>query len=122
MLSPGGLLRAACEPLVPRSHHGADVAVGSYLTSRFGAQLTDRLVDPLLGNLHAGNVHRLGLAAATPRLERAARSHRSLVLGRRGNPSGPPPRFVTIAGGLARIPEALTADPRMGSTDHRDLP
>lgn len=113
ILSPAGLLRAACEPFVPRSHHGSDVAVGTYLTSRFGAQLTDRLVDPLLGNLHAGDVHRLSLAAATPPLDRTARRHRSLVLGSRGARSGPRPRFKTIAGGLARITEALAADPRI---------
>lgn len=113
ILSPAGLLRAACEPFVPRSHHGPDVAVGTYLTSRFGAQLTDRLVDPLLGNLHAGDVHRLSLAAATPPLDRTARRHRSLVLGRRGGRPGPPPRFVTLAGGLGRTPRALAADPRI---------
>lgn len=86
ILYPGGLLRAACEPLVPRSHHGADVAVGSYLTSRFGAQRIDRLGDPLLGNLHAGDAHRLGLAAATHRstVRRAATGRWSSVAG--GNP------------------------------------
>ena len=113
ILNPLGLLRAACEPLVPRSHHGEDLAVGTYLAARFGAQLTDRLIDPLLGNLHAGDVHRLGLAATVPPLDRAARTHRSLVLGRRRNRPGPPPRFATIAGGLARITDTLAADPRI---------
>lgn len=113
ILNPVGLLRAACEPLVPRSHHGRDLAVGTYLASRFGPQLTDRLIDPLLGNLHAGDVHRLGLAAAVPPLDLAARSHRSLVLGRRGNRPGPPPRFATVIGGLARITDTLAADPRI---------
>ncbi|MEX2532733.1 MAG: protoporphyrinogen oxidase [Nitriliruptoraceae bacterium] len=113
ILNPAGLLRAACEPLVPWSHHGKDLAVGTYLTARFGAQLTDRLVDPLLGNLHAGDVHRLGLAAAVPPLDRAARSHRSLVLGRRGSHAGPARRFVTLCGGLAQITDTLAADPRI---------
>jgi protoporphyrinogen/coproporphyrinogen III oxidase len=113
VLSPAGLLRAAGEPFVRGGHPEHDVSVGTYLTQRFGPQLTDRLVDPLLGNLHAGDVHRLSLAAATPQLDRAARRHRSLVLGRRRAPAGPPPRFVTLPGGLGRITDALAADPRI---------
>jgi protoporphyrinogen/coproporphyrinogen III oxidase len=114
ILSPAGLLRAAMEPLVPASHDGDDVSVGTYLSGRFGAELTERLVDPLLGNLHAGDVHRLSLAAATPQLDRAARRHRSLVLGRRrAGASGPPPRFVSLVGGLGRLTAALAADPRI---------
>lgn len=113
VLSPGGLLRAAGEPFVRGDDLDHDVAVGAYLTRRFGPQLTDRLVDPLLGNLHAGDVHRLSLAAATPQLDRAARRHRSLVLGRRRAPAGAPPRFVTLPGGLGRITDGLAADPRV---------
>jgi len=113
ILNPVGLLRATCEPLVPWAHHGEDLAVGTYLTARFGAQLTDRLVDPLLGNLHAGDVHRLGLAAALPPLDRVARSHRSLVLSRRVSHAGSSRRFATLSGGLARITDTLAADRRI---------
>ena len=114
VLSPVGLLRAACEPLRPRTPLDGDTAVGSYLTGRFGWQVTDRLLDPLLGNLHAGDVHRLSLAAATPNLDRLARSHRSLVLARRSAARGAPgPSFVTVRGGLGRIAAALGSDPRI---------
>lgn len=113
ILSPTGLARAACEPFVPRAHHGRDLAVGTFLARRFGRQLTERLVDPLLGNLHAGDIHRLSLAAAAPSLDQIARRHRSLVLSRRGTPPGPPPRFVTLPGGLSRIVRAVAADRRI---------
>lgn len=113
VLSPGGLLRAACEPLIPGAHPGDDVAVGSYLARRFGSQLTDRLVDPLLGNLHAGDVRRLSLASTVPHLDGVARRNRSLVLARRGLRPGAPPRFVTLAGGLGRITDRLADDPRV---------
>lgn len=114
VLSPVGLLRAACEPLRPRTALDGDTAVGSYLTGRFGRQVTDRLLDPLLGNLHAGDVHRLSLGAATPQLDRLARSHRSLVLARRGAVRGTTgPSFVTVRGGLDRMSAALASDPRI---------
>jgi protoporphyrinogen/coproporphyrinogen III oxidase len=120
VLSPRGLLRAACEPLVPGAHPGEDVAVGSYLSRRFGPELTDRLVDPLLGNLHAGDVRRLSLASTVPHLDGVARRSRSVVLDRRGRPPGSPPRFATLAGGLARLTDRLAADPRV--TVRRDHP
>jgi len=114
VLSPAGLLRAACEPLLPRTPLNGDTAVGGYLAGRFGRQVTDRLLDPLLGNLHAGDVHRLSLAAATPHLDQLARRHRSLVLARRRpGRAAPPPGFVTVRGGLGRIAAALGSDPRI---------
>lgn len=106
LLGPGGLLRAALEPLVPRQRPGDDVAVGTALGRRFGPQVVDRLVDPLLGGLHAGDVHRLSVDAATPQLASALAARRSLVLSgrRRGrHASG----FVTLLGGLGRLVEAL---------------
>ncbi len=114
VLSPVGLLRAACEPAFPPTLRNGDTAVGGYLAGRFGRQVTDRLLDPLLGNLHAGDVHRLSLAAATPQLDQLARRHRSLVLARRRTGrTAAPPSFVTVRGGLARIAAALASDPRI---------
>ncbi len=113
ILSLRGLVRAAAEPAVRSSDLDGDVAVGEYLARRFGRELVDRLLDPLLGNLHAGDVDRLSLAAATPQLDRLARQHRSLVLARRGGGRAAPPRFATVVGGLSRIATALAADPRI---------
>ncbi|MFP4636234.1 MAG: protoporphyrinogen/coproporphyrinogen oxidase, partial [Nitriliruptoraceae bacterium] len=53
VLSPRGMLRAGLEPLLPAQRDDGDVAVGTYLDRRFGREVTDRLVDPLLGGLHS---------------------------------------------------------------------
>lgn len=112
VLSPRGLARAAVEPLVPRTaahREGRDVAVGDFVAARFGRQVADRLVDPLLGSLHAGDVFRLSVQAATPHLAARAAHHRSLVLaGRRGRRAGPP-AFATFSRGLTALTEALAA-------------
>lgn len=122
ILSPVGLLRASLEPLRGRTPWADDVAVGAYLTHRFGRQLTERLVDPLLGSLHAGNVDRLSLAAATPQLEQLARRHRSLLSARRrSGRASPGPGFATLRGGLGRLPDALAADPRIEVRRGRDV-
>jgi oxygen-dependent protoporphyrinogen oxidase len=47
---------------------GADRSVGELLRARFGDELTDRLVDPLLSGVYAGRVDGLGLRATMPAL------------------------------------------------------
>lgn len=108
VLSPLGMLRAGLEPLVPATSSRGDVAVGEELERRFGREVVDRLVDPLLGGLHAGDVRRLSLQAATPQLAALVAEHRSLLLRRR-----PPPRsgpaFVTMIGGMGTLTDRLAA-------------
>jgi oxygen-dependent protoporphyrinogen oxidase len=110
ILSPRGLVRAGLEPLIPGSTRGSDVAVGAFLSRRFGRQVTDRLVDPLLGSLHAGDVHRLSLRAATPYLAAQVDQHRSLLLAQRGRSQAGAPSFVSFPQGLTRLIDALEAD------------
>lgn len=106
-------VRAALEPLIPSGDRNTDIAVGRYLDRRFGRAVTDRLVDPLLGALHAGDVRTLSLEAATPQLAALARNHRSLLLRRR-----PAPRsgaaFVTLSDGMSVLTERLaTTGPKV---------
>jgi oxygen-dependent protoporphyrinogen oxidase len=68
VISLGGLLRAGLEPLVPRRKLHGGIGVGQYIEKRFGRQIVDRLVDPVLGSLHAGDVYGLSLRAITPEL------------------------------------------------------
>ncbi|HEU5084162.1 MAG TPA: protoporphyrinogen oxidase [Acidimicrobiales bacterium] len=122
VLSPRGLARAAAEPLVPRTHIEGDVSVGSLLASRFGTQLTDRLVDPLLGSLHAGDVHALSARAVTPELAATVERSRSLLLARRRLRGMHPPSFATLADGLGalapRILHGTAVDVRLRSAVH----
>ncbi len=106
VLSPLGMLRAGLEPLMPATDTDRDVAVGVELQRRFGREVTDRLVDPLLGGLHAGDVRTLSLSAATPQLAALLARHRSLLL-RRRPPSRTGPAFVTLEQGMGAITRAL---------------
>ena len=51
---------------------GEDVAVGALVRARFGDEVVDRLVDPLLGGVYAGRADQLSLAATMPGAARAA--------------------------------------------------
>jgi protoporphyrinogen/coproporphyrinogen III oxidase len=111
VLTARGLARAALEPLHARRRRAEDVSVGDLVAERFGRQVVDRLVDPLLGGIHAGDVRRLSLRACAPQLVTAVEQGRSMAL--RRTPSAPagvrPPGLVTWAGGLRRLVDELTS-------------
>jgi len=72
LLSNAGLAAVAAEPVRPLAWQpGGDVALGRLLRARFGDELTDRLVDPLLGGVYAGRVDTLGLRPTMPALAAA---------------------------------------------------
>lgn len=108
VLSPAGMLRAGLEPFVPAAGERGDRSVGEELERRFGREVVDRLVDPLLGGLHAGDVRTLSLEAATPQLAALAAKHRSLLLRRRPAPSAGP-AFVTLTSGMGTLTARLAA-------------
>jgi oxygen-dependent protoporphyrinogen oxidase len=90
LLSPLGLVRAAADLVLPSSvPPTGDLSVRSLVASRFGAEVADRLVDPLVGGIHAGRSASLSAEATVPQLVSAARSSRSLLLGLRSlTPAG----------------------------------
>lgn len=113
LLSPAGIARAALDLVLPRStSHSDDPSVGELLRPRLGGQVFDRLVDPLLGGVHAGRADRLSARSTVPEVVALARDHRSLTLGSRARdprPARPGPALVTLDGGLTRLVVALAA-------------
>jgi protoporphyrinogen/coproporphyrinogen III oxidase len=108
LLSPRGKIAAALEPL--RRHQDAYDNVGTLIRARFGDEVLERLVDPLLGGINAGDCDQLSLAASAPQLEAAAGEHRSLLLGlRRNRPKTTGPIFYAPRQGMAAIPRALAS-------------
>lgn len=92
LLSPKGVLRAGREPLHTKPLlDSGDISVGDFLTRRFGSEVVDAFVAPLLGNLHSGDIRRLSLRATAPQLVPAATRGTSLLRKR--------PRQGTVGGG-----------------------
>ncbi|MCF6522753.1 protoporphyrinogen oxidase [Streptomyces sp. JJ36] len=114
VVSPEGLARIAEDATLPRTPVGEDVAIGAYVAARLGPEVVDRLVEPLLGGVYAGDAHRISMRAAVPQLYEAARAEPSLLaavrrLRERGAQGGAPagPVFTGIAGGVGRLPGAV---------------
>ncbi|WP_218617751.1 protoporphyrinogen oxidase [Cryptosporangium aurantiacum] len=110
VLSDDGLalVRAeSCRPGVPLGD--SDVAVGALIADRLGSEVLDRLVEPLLGGVYAGQASRLSLRATMPALAAGLADQPSLVKAARaarGNPrpeTPPTPMFATVRGGLSRL-------------------
>jgi protoporphyrinogen/coproporphyrinogen III oxidase len=79
VLSRGAALRASFEPRLRRIDVADDIAVGKLVARRLGHEVRDRMVDPLLGGVYAGNADELSLQAAVPQLAAALREHPSLL-------------------------------------------
>ena len=119
LLSAAGLARAREDLLLPATERAGDVAVASYVAARFGQEVVDRLVDPLLGGVYAGRADQLSFEATLPAL--AAESGRHAALSEAAAallppgppaPAGPAPAaamFTTLTGGLGSLPAAVAA-------------
>ncbi|WP_189042725.1 protoporphyrinogen oxidase [Micromonospora sonchi] len=88
-----------------------DVSVGALVRSRFGDEVVDRLVDPMLGGVYAGRADDLSLATTMPALARAARVEHTLLGAVRAAQAATPrapgePVFGTLAGGLSTLVDA----------------
>jgi oxygen-dependent protoporphyrinogen oxidase len=123
VLSAEGVARASQDLELPPTARDGDVAVARYVGARLGAEVVDRLVDPLLGGVYAGRSEDLSFEATLPALATASRKHRSLAaaagsllpppaptLGLTDQDGRPAPRrsvFTTLAGGLGTLPDFL---------------
>lgn len=106
ILSPSGVARAALDLVLPRTRLGPDPTVAEIVTGRLGRQVQERLVDPLVGGVHAGPSERLSARATAPQLADAA-ARRSLVLSLRARRAAAGPVFASLRGGLARLVDRL---------------
>jgi len=125
IVSPFGTARAAVDLVARPARRGAgrgpDRPVAEITRRRLGREVTARLVDPLIGGIHAGDTTRMSAAAVFPALLEAASAGGSLMRALRSSPSssppavggpltgvdGEPPVFYTVRGGLSRLVERL---------------
>jgi oxygen-dependent protoporphyrinogen oxidase len=112
VVSEAGVTRAARDLTAPATERDGDVSVGAYVAERFGAEVVDRLVDPLLGGVYAGLSAELSFDATLTALARASRAHASLAqaagsLLPAGVPGPPKVVFGTLVNGLGELPDVV---------------
>jgi oxygen-dependent protoporphyrinogen oxidase len=111
IVSPAGLARAGLDLVLPADASADDRSVAAFIDARLGREVRERLVDPLLGGIHAGSTEHLSLAATAPQLDAARCEHRSLLRGLRPSPpepgAAPAPVFLTPRRGLGQLVQVL---------------
>ncbi|WP_246000202.1 protoporphyrinogen oxidase [Nocardioides pocheonensis] len=111
VISKAGLARAAMDAVLPASSlDGRDASIGGLVEERFGKEVVDRLVEPLLGGVYAGHAREISARAAVPQVVALLDRDRSLTKAAARAMSGPAsdtPIFAGITGGVGRLPAAV---------------
>jgi len=107
LLSMRGKIRAGAEVLVPRTDTAPD-SIGKYVRSRFGNQVHERLVDPLIGSIYAADTDDFSLVAVPQLADLAVRS-RSVLLAARHRAKPPTgPVFYAPTAGVGQLVQAVS--------------
>src|SRR5579872_6887086 len=111
IFSPEGKVRLRHEPDVPPRESDGDETLGSFMRRRFGAEAYERLIEPLMAGIYAGNGDELSLNATFPQLRALERAHGSVIRGIQAadarRAAGSP--FVSFPIGMSELVEAITA-------------
>ena len=122
LISWPGKIRMACDLLVPKRKGGGDETLASFVRRRLGREALDKLAEPLIGGIHAGNPENMSLLSTFPRFLEMEQDGGSLIIGmlkrqkkmvemmkNRPAPTGPKKTFfISMNDGLGRIVEKLT--------------
>ncbi|TYP73898.1 protoporphyrinogen oxidase [Paenibacillus methanolicus] len=117
LLSFGAKMRAMLDFVMPARAAEGDESLGSFLSRRLGPEVMERVAEPLLAGIYAGDLSKLSLQATFPQFGAAERKHGSLIRGMRANrgktpaiaanaselPSSARTPFLTFKGGLATM-------------------
>ncbi|MFZ3578672.1 protoporphyrinogen oxidase [Virgibacillus sp. DJP39] len=121
LFSLKGKLRAGFDYALPKSKDVPDQSLGAFFRHRFGNELVENLIEPLLSGIYAGDIDDMSLMATFPNFYQVEQEHRSLIKGLQKTlpkPSGSkkkkPGMFYSFQGGLEslvkQIEQKLEAD------------
>lgn len=115
IVSPAGLADAQHDLADPMRAPEGDVTIGEIVRARLGDEIHERLVDPLVGGINAGDTDHLSLAATVPQLDAALRSGAGSLIEacriQRSAAADPDrPAFFAPRGGMHQLVAALLSD------------
>lgn len=128
LISVPGLARMGLDFAMPARRATEDESLATFFRRRFGREAFERLIEPLMAGIYAGDAEQMSLQATFPRFAELERKYGSLIRGmlasRRAAASAPrlgPARtmFVSLRGGLGELVEALVRRLEQGGVDLR---
>lgn len=119
LISKPGLLRMGLDLLLPARRSDEDETLGAFFRRRVGREAFERLIEPLMAGIYAGDAEQMSLRATFPRFAELERAHGGLIrgmlavrpgTGAAGGRLGPSrSMFVTLREGLGEMVRALRA-------------
>lgn len=110
VISKAGLARAALDAVMPATRiGGCDVSVGWLIEERFGKEVVDRLVEPLLGGVYAGRSRELSARATVPQVVALLDRDKSMLraAAQATSATSDVPVFAGLVGGVGQLPQAI---------------
>lgn len=109
-------LRMTQELFLPPRSAERDESVASFIERHYGAEMVDRLADPLLSGIYGGEAVSLSVRAVLPRFAEMERTHGSLgraMLAARNKTSArrekPSPVFTSLKNGMQQLADIVVA-------------
>ena len=81
LLSAGGVARMALDLILPAARSAADESLASFLRRRFGRQAFERVMEPLMAGIYAGDAEQMSVSATFPRFVEMEQSYGSVLRG-----------------------------------------
>ncbi len=119
LISPLGKLRAALDLILPARRDDGDEALGAFIERRLGREVLERITEPLLAGIYAGDTRSLSLEATFPQFRAMEQRAGSLIKGMaRGGGRAKPEN----AGGQAAADSTAPAGTAPRSAQPKPLP
>jgi len=81
LLSVGGLARMGMDLVLPAKRSHEDESVAAFFRRRFGRQAFERMMEPLMAGIYAGDAEQMSLTATFPRFIELEREYGSVIRG-----------------------------------------
>lgn len=119
LISWPGKIRMAFDLVIPQKKTDEDETLGSFVTRRLGKEALDKIAEPLIGGIHAGDPDQMSLKASFPRFIQMERKYGSLLkamlAARKNAPKPKPPEpgkvqktfFMTFVGGMGELVDKI---------------
>jgi len=116
-----GKIRMGMDLFLPRRRGNSDESLASFVRRRLGTEALERMAQPLMSGIYAGDPETMSLGATFPMFQQVEKKYRSLVLGmlaqkrKRAAAPAPPTKngnapfsfFLTMKNGLGEIVDTL---------------
>lgn len=121
LISWPGKIRMGCDLFIPKRKESGDETLASFVKRRLGQEALDKMAEPLIGGIHAGNPENMSLLSTFPRFLEMEQDGGSLIVGMlkrqkkmaemmKKRPASPGPKrtfFISLNEGLGRLVDKL---------------